>query len=189
MLHRGLEVDRQYGTSMEHGLRLTVRELYGLGGNFSMAKAIQKRVLKLRDDEVTMRTQESVLGISRDFGELSVATATAVKLAATRWLAKTRASKAAAEKNRSTSELADEARPIGAGASVARGRRRSVDTILAFGQSSLDLGKAIMGMSTNETEEEQEPEAVSKGWHCARRYATGARGSASTVLSVHGAWR
>ena len=167
MLHRGLEVDRQYGTSMEHGLRLTVRELYGLGGNFAMAKAIQKRVLKLRDDEVTMRTQESVLGISRDFGELSVATATAVKLAATRWLAKTRASKAAAEKNRSTSELADEARPAGADASVARGRRRSVDTILAFGQSSLDLGKAIMGMSTNETEEEQEPEAVSKGWQCA----------------------
>ena len=90
ILARGLEVDRQYGTSMDHGLRLTVRELYGLGGQFQLAKALQEKLLKLRADEVTMRTQESILGIGFDLGATSLATATAVTLSAGRWLAKTR---------------------------------------------------------------------------------------------------
>ncbi len=166
MLTRGVEVDRQYGTSMDHGLRLTVRELYGLGGQSEMAKDIQKRILKLRADEVTMRTQESVLGISRDIGELSVATATAVKLAAARWLAKTRASKAAAETRRSTSEVASQAE-ASAQQSRTRVRRGSVDRLLAIGQSSLDLGKSMIGMSMDAMEAEQEPESVSEGWQCA----------------------
>ena len=184
MLMRGSEVDRQYGTTMEHGLRLTVRELYGLGGQFPIAQDIQKKILKLRDDEVTMRTQESILGISQDLGEVSVTTATAVKLGGGRWLAKARKSKAEAEErakklqpDSKKSELEDATKSSVAQASNTTdkrapggrsGRRGSVDRILAIGQSiGQSSFEALMGAGNDEEVEEIEPEAVSKGWQCA----------------------